>query len=247
MTATTRRAALTALASVPALALPSTAMAIAPGPSALDAELFQLIAAAREAEARFDASNDATEVARDRMGEVPVPQALIVTEGDTRHWAEVRPGDYFTRAQLSQIKHSWEQKQKRQLSRLWSDAIADSLHMASLSDKDRALIEMMAAQEVRQDQLVPAFDEWNEMRRLAEERSGVTAAEKLNSQLYDEWYEARRRVANARARTLEGMLAKLAFIAADFEVDESLEDPNRGTSDMILYSVAIDYKTLVAV
>jgi hypothetical protein len=180
MTATTRRAALTALASVPALALPGTAMAIAPGPSALDAELFQLIAAAREAEARFDASNDATEAARDRMGEVPVPQALIVTEGDTGHWAEVRPGDYFTRAQLSQIKHSWEQKQKRQLSRLWSDAIADSLHMASLSDKDRALIEMMAAQEVRQDQLVPAFDEWNEMRRLAEERSGVTAAEKLN-------------------------------------------------------------------
>jgi hypothetical protein len=245
MTATTRRAALTALASVPALALPGTAMAIAPGPSALDAELFQLIAAAREAEARFDASNDATEAARDRMGEVPVPQALIVTEGDTGHWAEVRPGDYFTRAQLSQIKHSWEQKQKRQ-PRLWSDA-ADSLHMASLSDKDRALIEMMVAQEVRQDQLVPAFDEWNEMRRLAEERSGVTAAEKLNSQLYDEWYEARRRIANARARTLEGMLAKLAFIAADFEADESLEDPNRGTSDMILYSVAIDYKTLVAV
>ena len=223
MTATTRRAALTALASVPALALPGTAMAIAPGPSALDAELFHLIAAAREAEARHEAACDATEAARDRMGEVPMPQALIVTEEDTGLWAEVRPGNYFTHGQLSQIKQSWARVQETQLSRLWSDTIADSLHMASLSDKDRALIEMMAAREVRQDQLVPAFDEWNEMRRLAEERSGVTAAEEIRSHLYDEWYEARRRVAKARARTLEGMLAKLAFIVADFEADENLD------------------------
>jgi hypothetical protein len=235
MAAPTRRAALTALAAVPALALPGTTMAIAPSPSGLDAELFHLIAAAREGEARHEAANDATEAARDRMGEVPMPEALIVTEKDVGLWRwEVRPGDYYNRFQLSQIRDGWAQRQERKFPRLWSETIADSPYMASLSDDDRAVINKMAAAEARGDQLAPAFDEWEVMLRLAEERSGVTAAEELRSQLYDEWYEARRRIANARARTLEGMLAKLAFIAADFEADESLEDANRGTRSVFL-------------
>jgi len=57
--------------------------------------------------------------------------------------------------------------------------------------------------------------------------------EERQEQLCGEREEARERVASTRARTLVGMLAKLAFIAPDVEA---------GTSETILYSVAVDYK-----
>jgi hypothetical protein len=80
------------------------------------------------------------------------------------------------------------------------------------------MVEPMAAIEAREDQLVAALDQWNEARRLARERSGETAAEERSEQLYNESYDARARIASTRARTLSGMLAKLAFIASGFGV-----------------------------
>ena len=84
-----RRAALGALASIPALAIPAAAMAastpaITGAATALDAELFGLIAAAREAAARFEAATRAMEEAANRTEEAPEPQALIVTEEDVK-------------------------------------------------------------------------------------------------------------------------------------------------------------------
>ena len=59
-----RRAALGVLASIPALAIPAAAMAARPrAATALDAELFDLIAAAREAAARFEVATRAMEEA----------------------------------------------------------------------------------------------------------------------------------------------------------------------------------------
>jgi hypothetical protein len=82
------------------------------------------------------------------------------------------------------------------------------------------------------------------MRRLARDRSGVTAAHERQDALYSERRAARERVACMRARTLSGMLAKLAFIAPDYDADEVLEFgmADMGTSEKILISVAIDYK-----
>jgi hypothetical protein len=47
-----------------------------------------------------------------------------------------------------------------------------------------------------------------------------------------------------RARTLSGMLAKLAFISPDFDADEVLEfgTADMGTFEKILVSVAVDFK-----
>jgi hypothetical protein len=55
------------------------------------------------------------------------------------------------------------------------------------------------------------------------------------------------RVATTRARTLSGVLAKLALIAPDFD-DESASDlpGEMGTPPAILFSIAVDFKELKA-
>jgi hypothetical protein len=79
-----RRAALGALASVPALALPAVAVAAEPAQTHLDEPLFALIAAARDLDARGKEAFDAALEATRRTEKVPAPEALIVTEDDTR-------------------------------------------------------------------------------------------------------------------------------------------------------------------
>ena len=94
---------------------------------------------------------------------------------------------------------------------------ADAPWMATLNDKDRAAVKIMAAEAVREDQLIAALDHRNEARRVAEDRSGETAAKDRFNQLWDEKDEACNRVSITRARTLSGVLAKLALIASDFD------------------------------
>jgi hypothetical protein len=67
--------------------------------------------------------------------------------------------------------------------RPFSLVIADAPCIATLDDKDRAMIELMAAMEAREDQLVAALDQWNAARRLARERSRETAAAEPSEQL----------------------------------------------------------------
>jgi hypothetical protein len=53
--------------------------------------------------------------------------------------------------------------------------------------------------------------------------------------------------ANTRARTLSGVLAKLALIASDFDEESASELPGEmGTSPEILFSIAVDFKELKA-
>jgi hypothetical protein len=237
----TRRAALGALAVVPALAIPAVPAIASPATAGPDAELFELIEAARKATAHHDAAIAALEEAENRAEEEapPWPPTLIATEEDTRLWRwNPKPGDAFTPAQLKQMS----QKTGRQgRGTKWSAILANG----PWSEKDRAMIGAMVAAEARKDQLIPAFEEWNELKRLAEERAGVPAAAKREGELHSEQYDARMRVANARAQTLAGMLAKLAFIAPSFD-DESASEisADLGTTPAILYSVAADYKTL---
>jgi hypothetical protein len=62
-----------------------------------------------------------------------------------------------------------------------------------------------------------------------------------------EKYEACERVASMRARTLSGLLAKLSFIASDFDDESDLDlSADMGTSEQILFSVAVDFKALKA-
>jgi hypothetical protein len=62
----------------------------------------------------------------------------------------------------------------------------------------------------------------------------------------DEKYAAYARVVNTRAWTLSGVLAKLALIAPDVDDESASELPEVGTSEPILFSVAVDFKALKA-
>lgn len=244
MTATTRRAALGALASVPALAVPSVSVMAAPvtatGPNS---ELFQLIAVARQVGARLCAAEAAAEEAWQRTEKVPPPEVLIVTEADTRNYGKLKAGEPFGLEDLELIRCTQKHRQSSKLPSLRS-ILADAPYLA-LSEKDRAVIDNLIARDEREDQLVAALDEWREMRRVARDRSGETSADELLEKIQAEYDEACERVASTHARTLSGVLAKLAFIAPDLDAETWMKrGAEGGTHEEILYSVAVDYKAL---
>jgi hypothetical protein len=237
-----RRAALGVLAGIPALAIPAAAMAgstpaITGAATALDAKLFDLIAAAREAEARFEAASVALKEAANRIEEVPEPPALIVTEEDARlfwNW-KTEVGSSF---RVSEI--DWMKQQLQQPKRI-SVMVARKPGEKPLDEQTVGLIRMFAAREARMDQVIAAFDQWIGDRKLAEERSDERAVTEWQEQLCGEMCDARQRVGSMRARTLAGMLAKLALIAPEFE-DEDEWASDVGPSERILISVAADYR-----
>jgi hypothetical protein len=218
-------------------------------PAGLDAKLFALIDEAREAGARVEAAIGALEEAQERTEEVPWPQALIVTEEDTRLW-KLKAGDPFDHEHLYRMRERQAQRQRSKdlMSRVststWA-ALAPGL--GPMDDKAWAAIEKMNAKDAREDQLIAAMDHRREGIRVAEDRSGETAAEERRKQLSAEKYGAYERVANTRARTLSGVLAKLALIAPDFDDESASELPGEmGTSPEILFSIAVDFKELKA-
>jgi hypothetical protein len=252
--ATTRRAALGAIIAAGAIGVApiaaGAAIAAEPvsGPAGLDARLFALIDEAREAGARLETANGALEEAQERTEEVPWPQALIVTEDDTRLW-KLKAGDPFDHVHLYRMREgqAHRQKSKDSMSSL-SPATLDMLAsgLGPIDDRDRAAIEKMNAKDAREDQLIAALDHRREALRVARDRSGETAADERFQQLMDEKYAAYERVANTRARTLSGVLAKLALIAPDVEESASEFSAELGASEPILFSVAVDFKALKA-
>jgi hypothetical protein len=253
--ATTRRAALGAIFAVGAIGVApiaagaATANALVSDPAGLDAGLFALIDEAREAGVRVEAARSTLEEAEERTEEVPWPQALIVTEDDTRLW-KLKAGDRFDHAHLSRMREGQphRQKLKNSMSRLSPAACAAlASGLGPMDDKGRAAVAKINATDAREDQLIAALDHRNEALQVARDRSGETAAEEHLEQLMDEQYDACNRVANTRARTLSGVLAKLAFIAPDFDDESASELPaEMGTSPEILFSIAVDFKELKA-
>jgi hypothetical protein len=149
--ATTRRAALGtiiaagAIGVVPIAAGAATAAENVSAPAGLDAGLFALIDEAREAGARVEAAIDALEEAQERTEEVPWPQALIVTEDDTRLW-KLKAGDPFDHGHLyrMRIRQAPRQKFKDSMSSLSPAALAAlASGLGPMDDKDRAAIEKM--------------------------------------------------------------------------------------------------------
>ena len=235
-----------AIGVAPIAAGTATAAEPVSGPAGLDAGLFALIDEAREAGARVEAAIRAVEEAEERTEKVLWPQALIVTEDDTRLW-KLKAGDPFDVAHLIQMREGQAHRQNLKYLDPWVVIAADEARIARLNDQDRALVKIMAAQEVRGDQLIAALDHWNEARGVAKDRSGETAAEERLEQLLDEKDDVCNQIANTRARTLSGVLAKLALIAQDFDDKSASELPaEMGTSPEILFSIAADFKELKA-
>ena len=220
------------------------------GPAGLDAELVALIDEAREAGARLEAAIVALDEAEERTEKAtPWPQALIVTEDDTRLW-KLEAGDRFNLAHLSQMRdrQAHRQKFKTLMSSLPLAVLAElGSGLGPMDDKARAAVEKINATEAREDQLIAVMDHWNEARDVARDRSGETAANERYELLFDEKYAACSRVASTRARTLSGLLGKLTLIAPDFDDESASELPGEmGTSPQILFSIAVDFKALKA-
>ena len=75
------------------------------------------------------------------------------------------------------------------------------------------------------------------MRQLARDRSGETAAEKGLEEIQFEYDQAAERIARFRAQTLDGVLAKLAFIARTLDVQSWTEKgADGGSHEAIPYS-----------
>jgi len=208
-----------------------------------DAELFRLIDGAREADARLKAAEAACDEAGKRTENVPAPQALIVTEEDTRLW-KLNVGDLFDGSHIDLMGKRQTHRRSSEHPLNFSSILADAPYIATLDEKDRATLQLMAARETREDQLIAARDQWQAARRLAQERSAETAAEERQEQLYNERGDACDRIARKRALTLSGLLAKLAFVAPDFEHFELEEELEGGTSEVILTSIAVDFNSL---
>lgn len=221
-----RRVALSALVSVSAVALfpagAGVAEAIAAEPAGgPDSELLTLIAVAPDLQARFDAATAALEEAESRTAEEsPIPSAMIAIESDRRFWPAwpaVGVGKPYTEERILEISGLRERVRSH------------PEHEFCLALGGRA------------DELIAAADQWRTARRQAEERSGEVDAATRCDQLGDEWTRLLARIATTPARTMAGILAKLAVAAPYFAADELGEHVGM---DGILTSVAVDFNAL---
>jgi hypothetical protein len=232
-----------ALGAIGAAPIAAGSALAASDPAGLDAGLFALIDEAREAQARVEAAEAALAIAMERTEKVPPPQALIATEDDLHFW-KLNVGDAFTGSYIDVMRQRRAGRAPRQKSEYLSRLSAIGAD-ATLSEKDRAFFQLLLAGEVREDQLIAAMDQWKAARHEAKVRSGEQQANQRLDEILGEQYEACERVARMRARTLHGVLAKLAFIASDFDEESDLElTAEMGTSELILFSVAVDFKAL---
>jgi len=81
-----------------------------------DVKLFALIAAARDLDERWKAATDAASEAMWRT-EVPWPEALIVTEDDTRLW-KLNAGDPFAESHLDLLRRRQAHRHSSKRARL---------------------------------------------------------------------------------------------------------------------------------
>lgn len=239
-----RGAIMAALASVPVLALPAVTMAAGVTHSHPDADLFALIEAARDLHARWDAACEVGDEAEDRTEYVPWPQALIVTDDDTRLW-KLKAGDPFdlTHLDLMRRRQAHRQNLKSPMSSFVAIA-ANAPYVATLPEKDRALVEMGAATEVREVQLIAALDQWNEAQDEAKVRSGEFDAWRRADELFVEEKKLKAQIGATSAQTVAGIMAKLAFVARYIDVDDRSLFDDDGATEQVLLSVAIDYADL---
>ena len=156
------------------------------------------------------------------------PQALIWAETDDPFWYGVKPGE---RIQARDI-----------------DFLRDWLKLPERPDSPRPpdiswspLIPLRAFAE-RAREIVRAKDEFEASWQAAGEHSDVLEAAARREALSERWSELAMRVATTPAKTMEGLIAKIALIASGYA-----EDDLDGTYDGILASAALDAQALANV
>ena len=217
---TSRRAILGAvLAAGGAAALPAIAGTLHSHP---DAELFALIEHARTADALAD---EASMAADDVLFKIApsFPQALIWAETDDPFWYGVKPGERIPVRDIDFLR-GWLKRPER----------PDRPRPPDISP----LIPLRAfAERVRE--IVRTKDEFEASWQAAGEHPDVLEAAASREALSERWSELAMRVATTPAKTMEGLIAKIALIASGYA-----EDDLDGTYDGILASAALDAQAL---
>jgi hypothetical protein len=219
---TSRRAILGAvLAAGGVAALPAVAGTLHSHP---DAELFALIERARTADSLAD---EACEAADDVLFKIApsFPQALIWAETDDPFWYGVKPGERIQARDIDFLR-DWLKLPERP-DRPWPQDICRS-----------PLIPLRAFAE-RAREIVRAKDEFEASWQAAGEHPDVLEAAARREALSERWSELAMRVATTPAKTMEGLIAKIALIASGYA-----EDDLDGTYDGILASAALDAQAL---
>jgi hypothetical protein len=219
---TSRRAILGAvLAAGGAAALPAVAIASVARSHHPDADLFALIERARTADSLAD---EACEAADDVLFKIApsFPQALIWTESDTPHWYGLRAGERVSNRDIDFLRH-WLKCARK------PDPIAAGVV---------PLIPLLAFAE-RAREIVQTKDEFEASWQAAGEHPDVLEAQARHEALSERWSELAMRVATTPAKTMEGLIAKIALIASGYA-----EDDLDGTYDGILASAALEAQAL---
>jgi hypothetical protein len=222
---TSRRAILGAvLAAGAAAALPAVAIASVARSHHPDADLFALIERARTADSLAD---EACEAADDVLFKIApsFPQALIWTESDTPHWYGLRAGERVSNRDIDFLRH-WLKCARK------PDPIAAGVV---------PIVPTLAFAE-RAREIVQTKDEFEASWQAAGEHPDVLEAAARREALSERWSELAMRVATTPAKTMEGLIAKIALIASEYAEDEL-----DGTYDGILASAALDVQALANV
>jgi hypothetical protein len=214
MTSTTRRAALTALAGAPVLAVPALA-AGSPSTSSSDhpdAEIFIIIKRCREVDKLSEAASDTYEkVFWTQVGPAHPPRW---TDADASVWPIVTPGEQLHARELDILR-----------SCLAVPALWGTLDLGPQTFAERA------------SEIMEAHYDWIAMLRAAEDCPAVVAAQAEKDVHRDEWGDLAERLAQKPAETVDGMIAKLAMVAIDMVYEE---DSLTGDYDGIAVSAAFD-------
>ncbi len=220
-----RRVALGALASVPALALPLGTLAAVPAGAAagpgLEPELHALITGWHETHRRLIETHAACCVADDRA-HCPVPQSLIATESDASKWSHaVVVGEPYNEQDVVQLRR-WMGLSSRP-----KGSFPHNILPASEFD-DRA------------NEIIASWDSWQSEWEAAREREGVAGAKALWRQAVENYHAMGHRVAKLQAKTMAGVIAKVLAAASHVTEDELEEDAHSA----VLAGAAMDAAAL---
>jgi hypothetical protein len=222
--ATSRRTVLGAVlaAGAAAAALPAVATAAVACSHHPDAELFALIERARTAGSLLDEANVAAEDIWERMAP-SFPHALTWAETDAPCWHGVRPGQRIPDRDIDFLR-SWLKFNRK------PDPTVDGIWLLypTLEFVERAR------------EIVRTKDDYESSSQAAKEHPEVLGAQARYDAAIERWHELAKCVATTPAKTLDGLVAKIAFVAPAY-VDDELN----GTYDGIFASATHDAKALV--
>ena len=225
---TNRRAVLGAVLAAGAAAvtaLPATASrAIAASEPHEDAALFALIAEAKAIDALQKEISVAEEAAYDRMIWPEWPSALN-PRPDDHSLVRPPPREKFGGSDFRNLRGLVESTEE-------------------LDPASTLLLRPMVMEiKTRGREIVDAWDTFQADWDRAKEAAGFPAINHRWAEVNERRHRVWSQIAQTPARTVDGMRAKLAFVARDVEFDErSLF--SEGTEEEILFSVALDYADL---